>query len=328
MKLSLLILSTFILSFSNNVLAADNGLFMVVKGTVKVISGSDKNESSAKVGTKVFSGDTVITEADSRAKIVMSDRNVLQLSPNSRFEITKYKTGATEDQREAQVALMQGKVRVQVEQKYGEKNKFELRTPTAVAGVRGTSYLAQFEPKSLTTTIVVLSGKVAVSSPRLNSAPVLLTPNMGSTIKEDTAKIEPVRMSAEEIKTLSSEQPAVKKESSENKLGSDSGSSSNSSGANEPAAKEGSPATAPETKAPVADKSLVTTDIVGGEVLAKDPKLQSTMQQKPPTAPANAAPAVPTVNVPKPPTTNPLVNEVIQIKNSKTKVIVNPRPQQ
>ena len=341
MKLSLLILSTWAFAFSNLANASDNGLFMVVKGTVKVLSAKDQKESSAKVGTKVFSGDTVITENDSRAKIVMSDRNVLQLSPNSRFEITKYKTGATEDQREVQVALMQGKVRVQVEQKYGEKNKFELRTPTAVAGVRGTQYVAQFEPQSQTTTIVVLTGKVAVSTPRQNANAVVLTPNMGSTIKEDTTQIEPVRMSADDIKGFTGEAPPAKKNSGESSEGEQRGGpeketenkkdkevkKEDKKGSEN--SKDGANNAGPATNTTAPDKSLVTSDIVGGEALSNDSKLQSTMQQKPPTAsPATASPAVPVVNVPKPPATNPLVNEAIQNKNSKTKVILTPRPQQ
>ena len=72
-------------------MAADHGLFMVVKGSVKVISGKDKSSATAKVGSKVFSGDTVVTEKDSRAKFVMADRNVLQLSPDTKFEITNHK---------------------------------------------------------------------------------------------------------------------------------------------------------------------------------------------------------------------------------------------
>jgi hypothetical protein len=300
---------------------ADNGLFMVVKGTVKVISGTDKKETAAKVGTKVFSGDTIITEKESRAKIVMADRNVLQLSPESRFEITKYKVGATEDQREAQVALMQGKVRVQVEQKYSEKNKFELRTPTAVAGVRGTQYVAQFEPKSQTTTIIVLTGRVAVSTPKQTTPPIVLTPNMGSTIKEDTTKIEPIRMSAEEIKGMTSETPGSAEKSK------DKGADGASTDTKAEAGKERAPASKDPSAPPSPEKSLVTTDIVGGEALTKDTKLQNTMSQ-PPSATQPMPASVPNMNVPKPPTSNPLVNQVIQNQNTKTKVIVNPRPQQ
>ncbi|MEN0057239.1 MAG: FecR domain-containing protein [Bdellovibrio sp.] len=278
--------------FSTSALAApDYGLFMVVKGPVRVLSATDKKETIAKVGAKVFSGDTVITGTDARAKIVMSDRNVLQLSPDSTLEIARYKTGATENDREAQVALMQGKVRVQVEQTYGEKNKFELRTPTAVAGVRGTQYIAQYDQSSRSTTITVLQGRVAVSSASQSAPPVILSPNTSTTVKENTAPTAPLKLSPNQVNEMMN-----------------------------------SASTSPENISAPEEKSLVTSDMVGGEALSSDSSLQNAME-RPSTNPAPPA-TVPQVNVPQAPATNPLVNEVIQNKNSKSRVIITPRPQQ
>ena len=69
-------------------LYAANGMFMVVKGDVKITSGS--SDAVAKVGTKVNQGDLISTGNDARAKIVMSDRNIINISPNTKLKIEEY----------------------------------------------------------------------------------------------------------------------------------------------------------------------------------------------------------------------------------------------
>ena len=69
------------------------GLFMVVKGDIKV-TNSQNQTVAVKVGSKIMPGETVISGVDSRAKIVMSDRNVFNVSPSSKFQITGYENDA------------------------------------------------------------------------------------------------------------------------------------------------------------------------------------------------------------------------------------------
>lgn len=127
-----------VLILSSSTYAA-NGMFMVVKGDVKV-SGSGGAAVVAKVGTKVNQGDQIITGLDSRAKIVMSDRNIINISPNTKVVIEEYINDAKS--KNVKLGLLEGKIRTNVEQKYdNDKNKFEIRTPTAVAGVRGTQFI-------------------------------------------------------------------------------------------------------------------------------------------------------------------------------------------
>lgn len=134
------------------------GLFMVVKGDVKMAVG-DGQPLAVKVGTKINVGDTVVTGEDSRAKIVMSDRNVINISPNTKLVIEEYTNdGRTKN---VKLSLLSGKIRNNVEQKYDAKtNKFEVRTPTAVAGVRGTQFITSYDIKSKQTEVITLFGQV------------------------------------------------------------------------------------------------------------------------------------------------------------------------
>ena len=67
--------------------AKSHGVFRVVKGDVQVTSGETGKTKKAKIGQKVFPKDTVTAGKNSRAKIVMVDKNVLNISPESKIEI-------------------------------------------------------------------------------------------------------------------------------------------------------------------------------------------------------------------------------------------------
>ena len=98
------------------------GKFMVVKKDVKVQRAQGKTVS-AKVSLSVYPGDTVVTGKNSRAKIVMMDRNVIHISPGSTLKIAKY----TNDKKGKNVELHldNGKVRNNVENSYnGKKDKY------------------------------------------------------------------------------------------------------------------------------------------------------------------------------------------------------------
>ena len=65
------------------------GIMMVVKGDIKIYHPSNQIEV-AKVGSRVTAGDSVEAGPDSRAKIVMSDKNVLNISPDSKIKIENH----------------------------------------------------------------------------------------------------------------------------------------------------------------------------------------------------------------------------------------------
>jgi hypothetical protein len=155
---------TFGVFFSTAQAQSLQGVFMVVKGDIKIQTPDGKSES-AKVGKKVSSGDTIVSGADSRAKIVMADKNVINISPDSKITIEKYENDG-KDKKNVELKVEYGKIRASVEQKYdGEKSKFNIKTPSAVAGVRGTDFLTGYSRANRTTSVITFSGTVAVGKP-------------------------------------------------------------------------------------------------------------------------------------------------------------------
>lgn len=185
------------------------GVFMVTKGSVKIQSAKT-GTSDAKVGVKVYEGDTIITAADSRAKIVMSDRNVINVNPESKLQIAKYENDAASGKKNVELNLLEGKVRNNVEQTYdGEKSKFLIKTPTAVAGVRGTQFLAGYNPSTQMTSIVTFKGSVTLASVtpkgQIIGAAVLVNKGESTTASPNAAPAAPKAMPKEDLMKMDAE---------------------------------------------------------------------------------------------------------------------------
>lgn len=179
------------------------GLFMVVKGEVKVVRGSETLK--AKVPLGVYQGDTVISSKDARAKIVMNDKNVIHISPSTELKIETYVNDG--QQKNVELNLKEGKVRNNVEQTYdGDKNKFIIKTPTAVAGVRGTQFITSFDKGRNETKIVTLQGRVELTNlpTQTGAAATTVVINKGesSTATAEAPPAPPQAVPADQMKNI------------------------------------------------------------------------------------------------------------------------------
>lgn len=190
------------IAFSTMQALAADGVFMVVKGAVTI--ESQGKVSSAKVGAKVAQGDKIISAADSRAKIVMSDKNVLNISPETTLVIEKYSNNPSD--KNVELKVEQGKVRATVEQKYdGEKSKFNIKTPSAVAGVRGTDFITSYSRANRVTRVVTFSGVVAVGQLGPRGAivnPVFVRPGETTEAGPDKTPEPPKPIPQDEVNSL------------------------------------------------------------------------------------------------------------------------------
>lgn len=267
------------------------GVFMVTKGSVKIQSAKT-GTSDAKVGVKVYEGDTIITAADSRAKIVMSDRNVINVNPESKLQIAKYENDAASGKKNVELNLLEGKVRNNVEQTYdGEKSKFLIKTPTAVAGVRGTQFLAGYNPSTQMTSIVTFKGSVTLASVnpkgQIIGAAVLVNKGESTTASPNAAPAAPKAMTKEDLKKMDAETASTN-----------------------PSGGQSRDVAAVSDVAPVMlDKKDINPD------MAKDFK-----------DPMKGPPVEPGVAPVRTPNADSRVKDVLQGVMGKTKVIVRPQP--
>jgi hypothetical protein len=155
---------------------ASCGSIDVAKGDVKLQSGG--KTSPAAVGSKICSGDTIIAGADSRAKIKMEDGNELNVSPDSQIVIENYQFNPAENKKKVLLNVLKGKVRATTKEENmyndkdsgGQANTFQVKTKSAVAGVRGTDFLTGYDPGTKTSSIVTFRGNVEMGQPGPNGS--------------------------------------------------------------------------------------------------------------------------------------------------------------
>lgn len=104
----------------------------------KITRGAGKKAviTDAKKGDELVWNDVVKTEKGGRARITLVDQSILSLGSQAELRIVRH------DARSQQTALEMayGRVRAQVANITRDGGSFELRTPTAVAGVIGTDF--------------------------------------------------------------------------------------------------------------------------------------------------------------------------------------------
>lgn len=148
---------------------ASCGTFEVSKGDVKVQPASGA-PAQAVVGSKICSGETVIAGESARAKIKMEDGNELNISPNSKIVIEQYQYDVASNKKKVLLNVLKGKVRATTREENmytdkardGQANTFQVRTKSAVAGVRGTDFLTSYDPSTKKMEVVTFRGKVEV----------------------------------------------------------------------------------------------------------------------------------------------------------------------
>lgn len=130
----------------------------IVKATGTVETRADATGGWKKVaaGQALAPGATVRTGADSTCIVQWPGGHALRMQPLSTLTITK---GSPAENR---AKLTTGKITAHVE-KLSSGQRFEIETPTAIAGVRGTTFLVDVAPSG-ESLICVGSGQVVVDA--------------------------------------------------------------------------------------------------------------------------------------------------------------------
>ncbi len=111
----------------------------------------------------VFVGD-IIRTGEGRAKIMFEDNSLMTLDRNTDLRITQFLFRKKSQKRESMFDLLQGRAKALVSQFFSSREDFRVRTPTAVAGVRGTHFLVEaLGGESGDSKVTVFSGAVGVS---------------------------------------------------------------------------------------------------------------------------------------------------------------------
>jgi hypothetical protein len=121
---------------------------------VNIIRGAKSMNASAK--TPVDWQDVLNTQANGRARVSLDDGSVLNVGSDSSVKVVKHDAGAQQTDLEVTV----GKIRSQAQKISQPNGKFEVHTPSGVAGVVGTDFYVAYENNIMT--VIVFDGVVNV----------------------------------------------------------------------------------------------------------------------------------------------------------------------
>lgn len=171
-------------------LAADSvGEVTKLRGQARAARGGS-NVMLAE-GTKIESGDGVVTGPDARLKIQFKDGSIITLGENSKLNIDKAKFDGSK--RDIAATLLDGVVRAAVA-KAGAGSNFQVSSSLVTSAARGTEWIMSI--KDHTTSLLVLEGTVNAKGKgetleELPDAPVSKGVDLG--VKQGLAVGEPAR---------------------------------------------------------------------------------------------------------------------------------------
>ena len=115
------------------------GIIELTEGDVRIFD-ADKKRRAAVKGEAVYEGDSIVTGRDGEVHLTIEDHGFIGIRPGTRMRFTKYQARG-EDTDASVIGLLKGAVR-SVTGWIGKYNagSYQIRTPTATIGVRGTDH--------------------------------------------------------------------------------------------------------------------------------------------------------------------------------------------
>jgi len=134
-----LVFSLLLLGFPAWAQANSAGQVIVASGTFTEIK-ANQTTNKLQRGDYFYSGDTLVTGANTNAQVRFTDGTVVALYPNSRLRVDDYSYQKSSSDKSV-VTLVQGGFRALTGLiSKSNPDAYKVQTPVAVIGVRGTSY--------------------------------------------------------------------------------------------------------------------------------------------------------------------------------------------
>ena len=175
-----------------------------LEGQADVLHAGASTWSPLVEGDPVALGDQLRTRQDSKMLVTLREDSVLTLAPASQLTITEQVVAPAAASR---FQLLLGTIKAAVTERYSEPHaRFEVATPTAIAGVRGTSFLASYDPSQDETLVVGLIRVTFVRSliDTQGTAEVNLGPGLATRVRRGSRPLAPALLPEQQLRSLQS----------------------------------------------------------------------------------------------------------------------------
>ncbi|MBI5894057.1 MAG: FecR domain-containing protein [Deltaproteobacteria bacterium] len=198
------------------------GFFSKIEGRVDILKEGAANAAPINVNDTVSIGDIVRTKSDGKAEITFRDDSTVRIASESRLKIDEYAFNPDNSRKRGVLDLFRGKIRAVVSKSKAiipigaTTSSFDINTPTAIAGVRGTIPIV-FHDRGVTG-VIFEKGQGFVVNPNVPERVVNVTAGQITFVtKPDAPPLAPRPVTAVELAvhikdTTPAEKPKEKKE--------------------------------------------------------------------------------------------------------------------
>lgn len=151
-------------------------------GDVNTLHKDETAWNPAALGLGVYQYDTVKTGEKSKVRITFEDGSLLNLSETTELEIKEHVYTPEDKRRTSLLKMTTGKMRVLCQKLTGEGSRFQVETPTAVIGIRGTQFIIWVVSNELTTVICLEDEVYVRNTDETVAGEVILKPNQMTKI--------------------------------------------------------------------------------------------------------------------------------------------------
>lgn len=164
-----------------------------------IVKERDKNEwINAHRAHQLFSSDTLRTDHEGHAVVQFMDNSIARLKPNTELTVTGESNSVRSTS--ARMAVEIGEIYLNVT---GQQSNYDIVTPTAVAAVKGTSFVSQIRADG-SSTFTGLSGIVEVTA-TASGRQVNLNRRDRAFVESTGNEIEITRVSEQEVNDMEQE---------------------------------------------------------------------------------------------------------------------------
>lgn len=190
-RTSILVVVAGILLSHGFALAQEVGQIVAAEGSAEIVRASAA--SPAQTGLAVHKGDELRTGRPGRIRVMFQDQSVVTVAEDSRLTVDEQVFQPEANKANSTVNLLKGKVSSIVSAYYNwSGSKYEVKTPTAVAGVRGTEFSVTYDEHLESTEVLGFSGEVRVRSlADLESPGVIITAQQATSVRRGQAPTKP-----------------------------------------------------------------------------------------------------------------------------------------
>lgn len=203
--ISLLLLQNFVLAD----VGANVAKIIEVKGVVNVKKENASSEIKGFVKMNLSKGDKIKTSKDSYVKILLNRTTTLIVNENSDIELEELINSSTESKNV--VKVNSGKVLNTINKKLEAQDEYTIKTPTMIAGVRGTEFLIEvnkdndFDLKVFDGTVKINDIKNEVSEDKFidcGKEIVISSDSISTDLKKEPQEINVEKLDEEVLKRV------------------------------------------------------------------------------------------------------------------------------